>query len=62
MKILHFTGQGYGEMEGIDEYVVVIEDSGNVEEQRAPNFILESETEIEDLPSSFPFNFTLIKQ
>jgi len=62
MNILHFTGEGYGMMEGIEEYVVIVEDSENFEEHKAPNFILESVTEIADVPSSFPVGKNLVPQ
>ena len=64
MKVLHFIGEGSGFMRGITEYVVVLdnpdEDYDVTEEECAPGFELKSETEIDDLPSSFPFNTTLI--
>lgn len=60
MRVLHFTGKGQGWMEGIEEYVIVTDEDSSVEDDIAPGFELESETEIEDLPSSFPTEITLI--
>ena len=60
MKILHFSGKGYGFMSGISEFVVFINDEDDVEEQGAPGFELVSETEIDDMPGTFPMHTTLI--
>lgn len=60
MKILHFMGVGTGMMLGIIEYVVAADDEANTEEFEAPGFKLESETDIDDLPASFPVDTTLV--
>lgn len=63
MRILHFTGEGKGFMLGITEYVIVTdetEEESPVEDWRSLGFALESQTEIEELPSSFPLNTTLV--
>ena len=63
MRVLHFMGKGKGWMEGIEEYVIVTDETvvdSPIEDEIAPGFKLESETEIEDLPSSFPTETTLI--
>ena len=63
MRILHFTGEGQGWMKGIEEYVIITdeeEEDSPIEDSRAPGFALESQTEIEELPCSFPVNTTLI--
>ena len=60
MKLLHFMGEGYGVMSGIDEYVVFTENGESINEHKAPGFYLESETEIDDLPTVFPTETVLI--
>ena len=69
MRILHFSENGVEEkgiwMKGVEEYVIVTdeeEEDSSVENDRAPGFALESQTEIEELPSSFPVNTMLIPQ
>ena len=59
MKVLHFTGKGYGEMDGVTEYIVIIEIDEDEDGQCAPGFELYSSTEV-DLPSSLPLNTTLV--
>jgi len=56
-------GGATGWMKGIEEYVIITDESEEerpVEDDRAPDFALESQIEIEDLPLSFPVNTTLI--
>ena len=63
MRILHFVGKGKGWMEGIEEYVIITEDErevSSVDGFKCPGFVLESETDIEDLPNTLPFETTLI--
>jgi len=62
MKILHFMGEGKGMMSGISEYVIITENDEKNEQFKAPGFYLESETEIDDLPTSFPINQNLIPE
>lgn len=65
MRVLHFTGEGKGWMKGIEEYVIVTDETvldSPIEDEIAPGFKLESETEIEDLPHSFPTETMLVPQ
>lgn len=65
MRVLHFVGKGRGFMEGVEEYVIISDEEEKdspVEDDRAPGFALESQTEIEELPCSFPLNTILIPQ
>jgi len=61
--LLHFTGQGYGSMAGVSEYVVIVDLSEELEDQRepAPGFNLSSETDLEvgDPPTTIPTNRVL---
>ena len=62
MKVLHFIGEGKGTMEGIDEYVIFLDDDEeSVEDHKCPGFELEAETILLDgLPSMFPTETILI--
>jgi len=61
MKILHYTGKGYGFMDGITEYVILSDDSdGNDEDHGCPGFTLDSETEVGELPGTLPLDEILI--
>jgi len=67
MRILHFAlneGEERGIwMKGVEEYVIITDESEEdrpIEDDRARGFALESQTEIEELPCSFPVNTTLI--
>lgn len=64
MRILHFTGKGYGFMEGVTEYVVLIEDDEDVDEQACPGFKLESNTLVKsvitEMPTGLPMGSSLV--
>lgn len=62
MKVLYFRGVGFGFMNGIKEYVVIVDDPDEpIEDHLAPGFELVSVTELsEDLPNNLPLNTTLI--
>lgn len=60
MRILHFVGEGKGFMARVKEYIIITdEDESPIEDWVAPGFKLDSETEVEDLPTSLPLNTTL---
>lgn len=62
--LLHFTGEGYGEMAGVSEYVKIVDDGDALDEERegAPGFKLASETDltIDDPPCTIPSNRPLM--
>lgn len=67
MRVLHFLcnkeGGATGWMKGVEEYIIITDESEEdrpIEDDRAPDFALESQTEIEELPCSFPVNTELI--
>jgi hypothetical protein len=64
MFVLHFVGKGYGMNDGVTEMLLCVDGEPTEEDKEpAPGFELESvtETDIDDPPSSFPFD-TLFKK
>ena len=62
--LLYFRGEGQGLMQGITEYIVIVEDETLppvlIEEETAPGFALHSSIEIVDDVSALPCGMALV--